>query len=229
MNMADKPDVPRVYAAIARVQADLSKDGITKGRKNKEQNYQFRGIDDIYNAVSGLLAAHGLCILPYVKERQQTERQTASGKLLISVVVCVDFEFVSAEDGSRHTVRTYGEAFDLADKATNKAMSAAYKYALLQAFAIPTEGEDHDADERTIQIGKTGEPKPEPKPEPLASAEAHATVKRLLKETGTDRESFEAWAGTNIDRIPEGWEAGLIRALERKKKTMNEASAGEHA
>jgi hypothetical protein len=34
---------------------------------------------------------------------------------------------------------------DSADKATNKAMSAAYKYAALQAFCIPTEA-DNDAD-----------------------------------------------------------------------------------
>jgi hypothetical protein len=34
---------------------------------------------------------------------------------------------------------------DSGDKATNKAMSAAYKYAALQTFCIPTEG-DNDAD-----------------------------------------------------------------------------------
>lgn len=55
---------------------------------------------------------------------------------------------MSAVDGSRHTVSTFGEAMDSADKATNKAMSAAYKYMAMQTFCIPTEG-DNDADATT--------------------------------------------------------------------------------
>jgi hypothetical protein len=45
----------------------------------------------------------------------------------------------------------YGEAMDSGDKATNKAMSAAYKYACMQAFSIPTEG-DNDADAHTHEV-----------------------------------------------------------------------------
>lgn len=39
---------------------------------------------------------------------------------------------------------------DTADKSTNKAMSAAYKYLCLQLFCIPTEG-DNDADATTLE------------------------------------------------------------------------------
>ena len=49
------------------------------------------------------------------------------------------FDFVAAADGSHHTVETFGEAADRSDKATSKAMSAAYKYAI-QAFCIPVRG-----------------------------------------------------------------------------------------
>jgi hypothetical protein len=73
------------------------------------------------------------------------ERQTQKGGTLFYVTVEAEFDFVSAKDGSKVTVRTYGEAMDSADKATNKAMSAAYKYAAFQTFCIPTEG-DNDAD-----------------------------------------------------------------------------------
>ena len=58
------------------------------------------------------------------------------------------FAFVAAEDGSSHTVEIYGEALDSSDKATAKAMSAAYKYACFQTFCIPTEG-DNDADAKS--------------------------------------------------------------------------------
>lgn len=140
-----------VYQAINRVQAALSKQGITKANRNQQQGYNFRGIDDVYNVISPLLAEHGLCILPRVLSRHCDERTNAKGTALFYVTVEVEFDFVSAEDGSRHTVKTFGEAMDSGDKATNKAMSAAYKYAAFQAFAIPTEG-DNDADSHTHQV-----------------------------------------------------------------------------
>lgn len=138
----------KVYSAINAVQHDLCRDGITKDKRNQQQGYNFRGIDDVYNALSPLLAKHGLCILPRILTRSCEERQTQKGGILFYVTVEAEFDFVCAEDGSKHVVRTFGEAMDSGDKATNKAMSAAYKYAAFQAFAIPTEG-DNDADAQT--------------------------------------------------------------------------------
>lgn len=138
----------KVYIAIANVMARLAKEGISKSRKNVQQGYQFRGIDDVYNTLASLLAEYKLVILPRVLHREVTERQTAKGGVLFYVVLDMEFDFVSAEDGTKHTIRTCGEAMDSADKATNKAMSAAYKYACLQTFCIPTEG-DNDADYTT--------------------------------------------------------------------------------
>lgn len=140
-----------VYKAINAVQAELAKEGISKARKNEQQGYQFRGIDDVYNALSPVMAKHGLCILPRVVSREVNERVNAKGTALFYVTVGMEFDFVASEDGSKHTVVTYGEAMDSGDKATNKAMSAAYKYACMQAFSIPTEG-DNDADAQTHEV-----------------------------------------------------------------------------
>lgn len=140
-----------VFLAINEITGELSKEGIEKNRTNKDQHYQFRGIDDIYNSLSSLLAKYKLCIIPKVLNRECSERQTSSGKPLFCVVVYMEFQFVSAIDNSSITVSVFGEAMDLADKATNKAMSAAYKYACLQTFCIPTEGEN-DADAVTHMI-----------------------------------------------------------------------------
>lgn len=140
-----------VYRSINDVQADLAKEGISKDRKNDQQGYKFRGIDDVYNALSPLLAKHRLCILPRVLKRECVERTNAKGTALFYVTVEVEFDFVSSEDGSMHTIKTFGEAMDSADKATNKAMSAAFKYAAFQAFAIPTEA-DNDADKTTHEV-----------------------------------------------------------------------------
>lgn len=139
----------KVYKAINNVQADLSVLGITKDRRNMQgSGYNFRGIDDVYNTIAPLLAKHGLCILPRVLSRECVERVSQKGGALFYVTVDAEFDFVSAEDGSKHTVKTFGEAMDSGDKATNKAMSAAYKYACFQAFSIPTES-DNDADAHT--------------------------------------------------------------------------------
>ena len=140
-----------VYQAISAVQKDLSTQGISKDRKNIQgSGYAFRGIDDVYNALAPFLAKHGLCILPRVLNRESVERQSKAGGALFYITVEVEFDLVAA-DGSKHTIKTYGEAMDSGDKATNKAMSAAYKYACMQSFCIPTEG-DNDADSQTHQV-----------------------------------------------------------------------------
>lgn len=142
----------KIYQAINAVQTDLASIGITKSRRNTQGNgYNFRGIDDVYNTISPLLAKHGLCILPRVLSRECVERSSKSGGALFYVTVEAEFDFVSSEDGSKHTVKTFGEAMDSSDKATNKAMSAAYKYAAFQAFAIPTEA-DNDSESSTHEV-----------------------------------------------------------------------------
>lgn len=171
-----------VYAVISRVQEALAKEGIAKNRRNEMQKYKFRGIDDVFNALSPLLAKEGLCILPNVLERSVTERHTQKGGVLFYVTVKVKYDFISVHDESRHEIIMYGEAMDSGDKATNKALSAAYKYACLQAFAIPTEG-DNDADATTH-----GDIVPQPKKSgPMASTQAGhmvpiAETQAMLKE-----------------------------------------------
>ena len=141
-----------VYKAIAAVQGDLAKVGIAKKRRNEQgSGYNFRGIDDVYAALSPLLAEHGLVVIPRMMSREVSERATRNGGVLFDVTVHAEFDFVSAADGSKHTAATFGEAMDSGDKATNKAMSAAYKYAAFMTFAIPTEG-DNDADATTHEV-----------------------------------------------------------------------------
>jgi hypothetical protein len=155
-------DTPHVYTAICAVTAALSVEGIGKDRKNDQQGFRFRGIDDVYNALAPVLAQHKLAMLPRVTDRVVVERTTAKGGTLFVVTVGLELDLVSAVDGSRHTIRTYGEAMDSADKATNKAMAAAFKYAAFMAFCIPTEGSGHDADEETT-------PPVKPRPDMVAT------------------------------------------------------------
>lgn len=154
---------PHVFACIAAVSAEIAQTGIAKDRKNVQQGYSFRGIDDVYNALAPLLAKHGLVIIPRILQRELVERQTKSGNTLFDVTVEAEFDFVAAKDGSKVTARSFGEAMDSADKATNKAMSAAYKYTAFQTFCIPTEG-DNDADATTHE--ETAHQRNEPQAQP---------------------------------------------------------------
>lgn len=169
-----------VYQKIAAVQAELAKVGISKSRKNQTPgaSYNFRGIDEVYNALAPLMAQYGLCVLPRIVEHSLTERgKTSKGNAIFSAVVAAEFDFVSADDGSIHVVRTMGEAMDSSDKATNKAMSAAYKYAALMTFAIPTEG-DNDADAHTPEVVANAGP------QPVSDAD-WAKIAMLVKATKT--------------------------------------------
>jgi hypothetical protein len=142
----------KVYQAINAVQAELCKVGIAKdSRNNQGQGYNFRGIDAVYNVLSSIMAQNGLVIVPRMLARTCEERVSKSGGALFYVTVEAEFDLISAEDGSKHTARTFGEAMDSGDKATNKAMSAAYKYMAFQTFAIPTSG-DNDADSSTHEV-----------------------------------------------------------------------------
>lgn len=142
----------KVYQAINSVQAELCKIGIAKDSRNTQgQGYNFRGIDAVYNVLSSIMAQNGLVIVPRMIARTCEERVSRSGGALFYVTVEAEFDLISAEDGSKHIARTFGEAMDSGDKATNKAMSAAYKYMAFQTFAIPTSG-DNDADSSTHEV-----------------------------------------------------------------------------
>ncbi|MDY0301422.1 MAG: ERF family protein [Trichlorobacter sp.] len=179
-----------VYKNIAAVQGELAKEGIAKDRNNQQQGYKFRGIDDVYNALAPVLSKHGLCILPRIISREMVERIAKNGNALFCVTVEAEFDFVSTEDGSKHTVRTFGEAMDSADKATNKAMSAAYKYAAFQSFCIPTEG-DNDADSSTYDVAAKKSSLPPPPAKQAASSgisqgDSHPKAEKTAPASNTE-------------------------------------------
>lgn len=226
-----------VYKAIIGVAAALAKEGIAKDKTcTQGASYKFRGIDDIYNALAPFLAEHNLCILPRMVSRECVERISKSGGALFYTTVEAEFDFVSGEDASMHTVKTFGEAMDSGDKGTNKAMSAAYKYAAFQSFCIPTEG-DNDTENHTheVQPKKTTSTKQPAKTEtemPAVNKTLHDelaaycagdtkimddTLKRLsYYKTGEGVEAKEYSFG--LDRLPktsEKWAGKVLAALRK--------------
>ena len=159
----------KIYQSIINIMNET--EAISKARTNPQQGYKFRGIDDIYNALHSLFAKHGVFITSEVISENREERQTAKGGILLYSILTVKFLFL-ASDGSSVSCTTKGEAMDSGDKATNKAMSAALKYALMQMLLIPTE-EEKDTEANTPQ------PQPIPAPKEPAMSKQADTVNPL--------------------------------------------------
>ena len=161
------PQGPMIFSKMIEVMKLCS--AITKTRKNTAQGYNFRGIDDVYNELHPLMAQAGVFTATEVLEERTEERtKTKEGwngapatvTTLIYRVLKVKFTFY-AVDGSSIDVIVIGEGMDTGDKAANKAMAVAHKYALMQAFAIPTdEAKDPENDSHNV----------DPKKAPLAAA-----------------------------------------------------------
>ena len=192
--------VPAVYAAMVAVMEDIGHAGIAKARKNQQQGYNFRGIDDVYNELNSLLAKHKLLMLPTVVSWDQSERATQKGGTLFFARLTVDFKLICATDASSEVVRVVGEAMDSADKSSNKAQSAAYKYAAMQVFCIPTEG-DNDADSTTHDVA--GKLVARPNVTPLRAPGERKTPAQAKRDG--DSEKFKAEvAGLDLDGV-DGW------------------------
>lgn len=129
---------------------------ITKDKRNQTQGFMYRGIDDVMNTFQPLLAKHHVFVVPEVIEQQRMERTTGKDRTLLYAILKMRYTFY-AEDGSSISAVVIGEGMDSGDKASNKAMSVAMKYAMFQVFCIPTE-EMADPDADTPPASKPKEP-----------------------------------------------------------------------
>lgn len=134
-----------IYQSITKIMEEVP--SIGKTQRNKTQGFMYRGIDDVMKALQPLLAKNKVFIVPEILEQTREERTTSKGGNLIYSICKIKYKFY-AEDGSSVEAITIGEGMDSGDKATNKAMAIAMKYALFQVFCIPTD-EIKDPDSET--------------------------------------------------------------------------------
>jgi hypothetical protein len=166
-----------IFKALSAVQTELAAKGIAKGGTNTFDNYKFRGIDAVLNALAPILAKNGVVLVPSVDESEIRTISSGSGKAMNHCKVKMSFTFYDSEgDSITHTF--HGEAMDRGDKSLNKAATAAYKYFLFQAFTIPVEGTP-DADSETHEIGAA----------PITASQVKE-VNDLLAATNSDSAAF---------------------------------------
>ena len=136
----------KVHEAIVKIREDVG--AVRKDGRNTQQNFNFRGVDAVVNALAGMMSKHGVMVYPSKVAHSAAPKQLSGGKQATSVDVLVDYTFVGPE-GDTFTAQVPAESFDLGDKATAKAMSVAYRTCLLQTFTLPTD--DPDPDEHTYE------------------------------------------------------------------------------
>ena len=132
----------KIHGAMLAVMKAIG--AIGKNSENKFQHYKFRGIDSVYNAVNAPMIEHGVFCVAEVLESKVVETKTTKDKLTRFATVRMRYTF-TASDGSSVCTESVGEGMDSGDKAVYKAMAGAQKYAIIQAFCIPTE-EQKDAE-----------------------------------------------------------------------------------
>jgi len=147
-----------IYAALAAVMADC--DHVAKRDRNEHQKFMFRGIDAVVNAVGPILRKHAVIVAPNVEHVTYDIVQTSTGKPATACRVLVTYTFY-ASDGSSVDTRVAAEAWDSGDKAAPKAMSVAFRTALLQALALPTDEADPDSQTYVRDNSPAAQPRPQ--------------------------------------------------------------------
>lgn len=131
-----------VIEALNAVMEDVR--AVRKDSRNTHQNFNFRGIDSVMNAVGPALRAHGVVVVPEVKDFKTEVLTTSAGRGMSRMLITVTYRFYGPQ-GDHIDTTVLGESFDSGDKATPKAMSVAFRTALLQALCLPTDELDPDA------------------------------------------------------------------------------------
>lgn len=197
----------KIHEALAAVMTDVQ--AVGKTDRNTAQNFSFRGIDAVLNAVGPVLRRHGVVVLPEVLEdRFDTVEVGQKRTPMGHVVLRVAYSFVGPEGDSLRCV-VAAEAMDSGDKAYPKAMSVAFRTALLQALALPTDEPDPD----TYSYERSAwDP---------AVVDADAELQTLLgkAEDLVDREQVLAYARKGSSEL----EAAKKRLVDRLAKADDEA------
>jgi len=188
---------------------------VGKDSQNTSQNYSFRGIDDVMAAVHSAFAQVGIVMTPTIENMEWSTVQTKNGTNMNRVVMTVRFDFHCDGGGLLHAT-TVGEAHDTADKAANKAMSAALKYALVQTLMIPTK---QLLDEADFDHEELGEPVPREVEMTVDEAAIEEFRTRIIKlgllQQGELKDWFHANKVPPVDRLPLGWVDALDMELTR--------------
>lgn len=139
-----------IHKKMIEIVKAVSTAGVQKNGVNTEQGWRYRSVDDVINSMSRFFGDHGVFITSKIHSCDREERSTNKGVRFFTKLV-IEY-FFHAEDGSYVSTQIASEGLGNDDKSINKALSAAYKYALIQAFCIPFTDVMIDGDQDTAEV-----------------------------------------------------------------------------
>ena len=141
---------PEIFNAILNIMEGL--EPVQKDRVNTQQNYKYRGVEDVYSALNPMLIVNKVILIPELLSHNLTDFNSAKGSLIFRAIVSMKYTFKSIIDGSEiHCIMT-GEGMDSGDKATPKAISVAFKYMAFQMFCIPVPDDSVDVEKDSHEV-----------------------------------------------------------------------------
>lgn len=191
---------------------------MAKDKINRQQGFKYRSVDDVFNALHPALAKNKVFIVPRILEQtRETVGTTKNGAKMTLVICKIKFTFY-AEDGSSVESVIIGEGLDTGDKATNKAMAIAYKYACFQVFCIPTEDMvDPDAERPELEDKPTRKSKSAQKTKKNTQEPPAEEVPPVDYAKGSDKATAEMLQAIRAEQKRTGVKDSQI--LGRKKVT----------
>jgi ERF superfamily protein len=180
-----------VFQAITEAKKSIG--AVGKTQQNVQQHFRFRGIDNVVNAVAPAFSELGIIVVPELQEHEYETITTSGGKPMGHVTVVVKYTFYGPAGDSLAAV-VAGEAFDAGDKAVAKAMSVAFRTALLQTLTLPTDEPDPDSEtyERSARtpVGKPARAAAQPADERpwdqrIREAQTLDELRMVWKDAGT--------------------------------------------
>lgn len=206
-----------IFELIPKIMGEIG--AIGKNGTNTYDNYKFRSIDDVYNKVQPVLARNGVFFKPTVLESNESTVVSQKGASQVRIKQKVEYTFF-AKDGSSFTTVVEGEAIDRGDKATNKAMTAALKYMLIQVFCIAIEGQD-DADKESPDVGEMKQKSPQNKISNEFTAKINDLVKACANYRVTKNDICARYDINDINELTQEHYNDLVSQMRKIKDDKN--------
>lgn len=191
-----------IFEALNNVKTAIG--AVRKSERNVNQNFLFRGIDAVVNAAAPELNKHGVIVTPEVLEHvYETVEVGAQKKPTGHVVLAVKYTFWGPQGDSVSSV-VLAEALDAGDKGCAKAMSVAYRIALLQTLNLPTD--EPDPDSESFERSQGG-------------ATVQSAAPRAVPKPAVDNRDWGSVIGktSSLDALRKIWkDAGAAGALQNK-------------
>lgn len=215
---ASSPEPKNITEALARIMGELP--AISKKRHPEGGvNYAFRGIEEITAEAQELCARYGVVYFPR-GEITEIKEITVNGKPWTDTIVSVEYEVSHGPSDTSKIVRVPGIGRDNSDKGSNKGMTQAFKYALIQTLMIADPKDDGDR-ERHETDGRLPQGASVPRPQSAASG-----AKTYLEVPFKDKDEIKA-LGARWDKDRKAWYIDGSADKEKFAKWLSDEPEGD--